>query len=150
MGDGLALDKKLKAVHIGGSSGSIMPKELINTEYCYDALKAINVSVGSGAILVIDDSVDMIEYLLHVYKFFFHESCGKCTPCREGNKQIVNILEKLNNKKGKVDDINTLERLLDVMKNASFCGLGKTAPTALNSTIKYFKEDLMKGIEVNG
>ena len=148
LGEGIYLDNKLKAVHIGGSSGSIIPKELIDTEYCYDALKKINVSVGSGSILVIDDSVDMIEYLLHVYKFFFHESCGKCTPCREGNKQIVNILEKLNNKKGTIDDINTLERLLDVMKNASFCGLGKTAPTALNSAIKYFKEDLMKGIEV--
>lgn len=98
--------------------------------------------------MVIDESVDIIEYLLYVYKFFFHESCGKCTPCREGNKQIVNILENLNNKRATLDDISTLERLLDVMKNASFCGLGKTAPTPLNCAIKYFKNDLMKGIEV--
>ena len=148
LGGGTSEGKSIKAVHIGGSSGSIIPRELIDTEYCYEALKKINVSVGSGSILVIDESVDIIEYLLHVYKFFFHESCGKCTPCREGNKQIVNILEKLNNKKATLDDISTLERLLDVMKNASFCGLGKTAPTALNCAIKYFKNDLMKGIEV--
>ncbi|MEN8076027.1 NADH-ubiquinone oxidoreductase-F iron-sulfur binding region domain-containing protein [Clostridioides difficile] len=148
LGGGTSEGKSIKAVHIGGSSGSIIPRELIDTEYCYEALKKINVSVGSGSILVIDESVDIIEYLLHVYKFFFHESCGKCTPCREGNKQIVNILEKLNNKKATLDDISTLERLLDVMKNASFCGLGKTAPTALNCAIKYFNNDLMKGIEV--
>lgn len=148
LGDGIPEGKLLKAVHIGGSSGSIIPKELIDIEYCYEALKEINVSIGSGSILVIDESVDIIEYLLHVYKFFFHESCGKCTPCREGNKQIVNILERLANKKGTIDDINTLERVLDVMKNASFCGLGKTAPTALRCAIKYFNNDLLRGIEV--
>lgn len=148
LGNGISEGNSIKAVHIGGSSGSIIPRELIDTEYCYEALKKINVSVGSGSILVIDESVDIIEYLLYVYKFFFHESCGKCTPCREGNKQIVNILENLNNKRATLDDISTLERLLDVMKNASFCGLGKTAPTPLNCAIKYFKNDLMKGIEV--
>lgn len=148
LGNGISEGNSIKAVHIGGLSGSIIPRELIDTEYCYEALKKINVSVGSGSILVIDESVDIIEYLLYVYKFFFHESCGKCTPCREGNKQIVNILENLNNKRATLDDISTLERLLDVMKNASFCGLGKTAPTPLNCAIKYFKNDLMKGIEV--
>lgn len=147
LGKGISKDKRLKAVHIGGSSGALIPEELINTEYCYKALKDINASVGSGSLLVMDDSVNIIEYLLHVYKFFFHESCGKCTPCREGNKQIVNILEKLNNKNGTMDDIYNLENILDAMKNASFCGLGKSAPTSLNCALKYFKDDLMKGIE---
>lgn len=146
LGNGIVDGKKLKAVHIGGSSGSIIPEKLIDTEYCYEALKEIGVSIGSGSILVMDETVNIIEYLLYVYKFFYHESCGKCTPCREGNKQIVNILNKLNNKNGTIEDINAMERVLDAMKSASFCGLGKTAPTALNCAIKYFKSDLLMGI----
>lgn len=147
LGKGMSDERNLKAVQIGGSSGSIIPVELIDTPLCYEALKKIGASIGSGSILVIDDSIDLIEFLLQVYSFFFHESCGKCTPCREGNKQIVNILEKLKSKEASEEDINMLGRLLDVMKNASFCGLGKTAPTALKSSFKYFKKDLLKGVK---
>lgn len=148
LGDGIEGRKVLKAVHIGGSSGTILPASLVDKELCYEALKEIHASLGSGSILVIDETVDIIEYLLYIYKFFFHESCGKCTPCREGNKQIVNILERLNNRKGNKEDIDTLQRILDVMKNASFCGLGKSAPAPLESAIQYFKNDLIKGMEV--
>jgi NADH-quinone oxidoreductase subunit F len=147
LGKGVVNGRKLKAVQIGGSSGTILPVELIDTPLCYEALKNIGASVGSGSILAIDDSINLIEFLLQIYKFFFHESCGKCTPCREGNKQIVNILEKLNSKEASEEDIDMLQRLLDVMKNASFCGLGKTAPTALKSSFKYFKGDLLQGVK---
>ena len=147
LGNGVTEGRKLKAVQIGGSSGSIISADLINTPLCYESLKNIGASVGSGSILVLDESINLIEFLLQIYGFFFHESCGKCTPCREGNKQIVNILKKLNNEEASKEDIEMLQRLLDVMKNASFCGLGKTAPTALKSSFKYFQKDLLKGVK---
>lgn len=146
LGEGIKSGRKLKAIQIGGSSGSIIPKDLIDTKLCYDALKNLGVSLGSGSILAIDENVDFIEFLLQIYRFFFHESCGKCTPCREGNKQIVNILEKLERKEASENDIKMLEKLLNAMESASFCGLGKTAPTALRTSFKYFKEDLLKGV----
>jgi len=105
-------------------------------------LKNARLSVGSGAIVVMDESVSIIEYLKGVTEFFIHESCGKCVPCREGNYQILKILEKLSEPgKAKQGDLAALRRLTATMTSASFCGLGQTAAAALNSAWKLFKTE---------
>lgn len=146
IGQGMENGRKLKAVQIGGSSGSIIPASMIDTPLCYEAFKKAGVTLGSGSILVLDDSVSMIEFLKYVYGFFLHESCGKCTPCREGNKQLNNIINRLYDGEAINDDITKMNRILSVMRNASFCGLGKSAPTALECCFKYFKDEILMGV----
>lgn len=136
IGGGIENGNKLKFVQVGGSSGAIITEEHLDTPFCYEAFKKLGISIGSGSILVVDDTVDTLDFLKHVYEFFLHESCGKCTPCREGNKQILRILEKFEDGIANQGDITNLHRLIDIMKEASFCGLGKAAPTAIETVLK--------------
>jgi NADH-quinone oxidoreductase subunit F len=140
LGGGIASDKKLKFFHLGGQSGAIGSVDQLDTVYSYTDLRKAGLSVGSGAIVVMDESVPIIEYLKGVTEFFIHESCGKCVPCREGNRQLLKILNKLAIRDAAVkDDLETLRRLIRTMTDASFCGLGQTAAAALNSAWKHFK-----------
>jgi len=142
LGGGIAGDRKLKFFHLGGQSGSIGSVEQLDTVYSYTDLRKAGLSVGSGAIVVMDESVSIIEYLKGVTEFFIHESCGKCVPCREGNRQLLKILNKLAVPNAAVkDDLETLRRLIRTMTDASFCGLGQTAAAALNSAWKHFKAE---------
>jgi len=141
IGGGMAAEKKLKFFHLGGQSGPCgIPKQL-DTPYCYKALRNAKLSVGSGAIVVMDESVCVIDYLKSVTEFFIHECCGKCTPCRQGNQQLYIILNKFTNGTGAQDDFIKMQELIDVLTKTSFCGAGQSATVALNSCLAYFKDE---------
>jgi NADH-quinone oxidoreductase subunit F len=140
LGGGIAGGKKFKFFHLGGQSGPIGGPDLLDTVYSYTDLKKAGLSVGSGAVVVMDETVPILEYLQCVSEFFVHESCGKCIPCREGNRQILNLLRRLSvPNAADSGDLDTLRRLIRTMTDASFCGLGQTAAAALNSAWKHFK-----------
>jgi NADH-quinone oxidoreductase subunit F len=142
MGGGIAGDKKLKFFHLGGQSGPIGGLDLLDTVYSYTDLRKAGLAVGSGAIVVMDESVSILEYLKGVTEFFIHESCGKCVPCREGNQQLLEILNKLSVPNAAAsDDLDVLRRLIRTMSDASFCGLGQTAAAAMNSAWKHFRPE---------
>lgn len=141
LGGGIPNGKKLKFFHLGGQSGPIGSEAQLDTVYCYKALRNAGLSVGSGAVVVMDEDVCVIDYLKGVTEFFIHESCGKCTPCREGNKQIYAILCKISEGEATQDDMALLRRLIGTMTNASFCGLGQAAAVALNTCWKLFKSE---------
>ncbi|TWH47264.1 NADH-quinone oxidoreductase subunit F [Sporomusa sp. KB1] len=141
LGGGILNGKKLKFFHLGGQSGPIGSEAQLDTVYCYKALRNAGLSVGSGAIVVMDEDVCVIDYLKGVTEFFIHESCGKCTPCREGNKQIYAILCKISAGEATNDDMIVLKHLIDTMTKASFCGLGQAAAVALNTCWKHFKSE---------
>ena len=142
MGGGITGGKKLKFFHLGGQSGSIGGIDQLDSVYSYTDLRKAGLSVGSGAVVVMDETVSIIEYLKGVTEFFIHESCGKCVPCREGNRQLLKILEKLSVPgAATTGDLETLRRLIRTMTDASFCGLGQTAAAALNSAWKHFKTE---------
>lgn len=146
IGGGIPEGRTLKAVQIGGSSGSVIPADKIDMKLCYEDLKLQGVSLGSGAILVMDDSISIIDFLKHVYGFFLHESCGKCTPCREGNKQLNKIIDRLCEKNASKEDLERINRILIAMDSAAFCGLGKTESAALKSCLKYFYDEILMGV----
>lgn len=146
MGEGIADGRKLKFVHLGGSSGSCFPESMLDTKICYYHLKKAGFSLGSGAVLVVDDSHCVVDYLKTVMEFFEEESCGKCTPCREGNYRMVEILEKFTEGTATIDDFNKMKGLAQTMKTTSFCGLGQSAPVPVITLIKYFEEEFLEHI----
>ena len=141
IGGGMSGHRKLKFYHLGGQSGPCGFLPQLDTEYCYKALRANGLSVGSGAVVVLDESVCVIDYLKCVTEFFIHESCGKCTPCREGNKQLYLILDKFSQGTATQDDYRQLERLSNLLAKVSFCGLGQAAATALNTCLKNLRAE---------
>ncbi|WDV45888.1 NADH-quinone oxidoreductase subunit NuoF [Clostridiaceae bacterium M8S5] len=144
--DGMDTDKKVKFVQLGGSSGACIPENLLDIKIDFDCLRENGVSLGSGAMFVADDSVCVLDFLLATMEFFKHESCGKCTPCREGNRHIVRILHKITKGVATEKDVEILEEICEVMKTASLCGLGQAAPTAVISCLQYFKDEIKEHI----
>jgi NADH-quinone oxidoreductase subunit F len=148
LGGGIAGNKKLKFFHLGGQSGHIGCPEQLDTVYSYTDLRKAGLAVGSGAVVVMDESVPILEYLREVTEFFLHESCGKCIPCREGNRQLRHILHKLSVPgMAHTGDLHTLHHLIRTMTDASFCGLGQTAAAALSSAWKLFKTEIEANIK---
>ncbi|MDR2946888.1 MAG: NADH-quinone oxidoreductase subunit F [Candidatus Adiutrix sp.] len=148
MGGGIPGGKRLKFFHLGGQSGPIGGPDLLDTVYSHKELSKAGLSVGSGAVVVMNEDVGVIDYLLGVTEFFLHESCGKCVPCREGNKQIYKILKKLAQPGAAVPaDLVLLRRLVTTMISASFCGLGQSAAVALNTAWKHFKEEFEANVD---
>ncbi|MDK2918681.1 MAG: NADH-quinone oxidoreductase subunit [Candidatus Petromonas sp.] len=147
IGGGIKDGKQLKFLQLGGASGAIIPAKLIDIKYCYEDLEEHGASVGSGAILVADETNKVTHFLKSVQDFFIHESCGKCTPCREGNRQLTKIINRFVTGNASVEDLKTVEKFANVMKYASFCGLGQTAPTALLTAIKYFPVEFYQQID---
>ncbi|MDR0321759.1 MAG: hypothetical protein LBI28_09670 [Treponema sp.] len=150
IGGGIADGKKLKFFHLGGQSGAIGNADQLDTVYSYSDLRKAGLSVGSGAVVVMDESVPVIEYVKSVTEFFIDESCGKCVPCREGNRQLLKILQELSEiaatKKEQLKTYapsvkNKLYRLIRTMTDASFCGFGQTATAALSSAAKHFASE---------
>jgi NADH-quinone oxidoreductase subunit F len=150
LGGGITGCNTLKFFHLGGQSGSIGGPALLDTVYSYTDLRKAGLSVGSGAVVVMDETVPIIDYLKCVSEFFIHESCGKCIPCREGNRQLLNLLKKLSTPDAASSgDMDTLRRLIRTMTDASFCGLGQTATAALNSAWKHFKAEFETNVRKN-
>ena len=141
LGGGIQGDKKFKAVQLGGPSGGCIPAELGHTPVDYDSVNATGAIMGSGGMVVMDESTCMID----LAKFFLHftqeESCGKCTFCRVGTKRMLEILERITEGKGEEEDIPKLEELAYQIKNNSLCGLGQTAPNPVLTTLKYFRHE---------
>ncbi len=141
IGGGIADDKKFKAVQIGGPSGGVITEENLDTPIDYKSLKAIGAMMGSGGMIVMDEDNDMVEIAKFFLEFTQDESCGKCTPCRIGTKRMHEILERLTNLEGDMDDLRKLEDLGRMIKDTALCGLGQTAPNPVLSTMRYFPEE---------
>jgi len=140
-GQGMARDKKFKAVQIGGTSGGFIPESLLDTPIDFDSMRKAGATLGSGAVFVLDEDRDIVDVVTRIAKFFEHESCGKCAPCREGTMRTRRIMEKINSGRGSKEDVALLERLGRVMAGACLCGLGQAAPTPVITTINNFGID---------
>ncbi|NMB09479.1 MAG: NADH-quinone oxidoreductase subunit F [Tissierellia bacterium] len=147
-GGGSSTGHPIKFIHIGGQSGPLAFDEQLKAEYSYDGLKEVGLSVGSGAIVVLDETVNVVEYLEHVFLFFEEESCGKCNPCRIGTTRIREILSDMVRGKGRKDDIETLEYLIDNVSSLAMCGLGQSEDKAIISALKY-RENEFKELALN-
>lgn len=141
IGGGIPNGKKFKAVQIGGPSGGCLPEELLDMPVDYDSLTKIGAMVGSGGLVVMDESTCMVDVARFFLNFTQSESCGKCTPCREGTKRMLEILTRITQGKGEEGDIELLEDLCYKIKDTALCGLGQTAPNPILSTIKYFRHE---------
>ncbi len=146
LGNGIVNDNKIKMVQLGGASGVIIPPELLKMEIDNEGFDGFNSKIGAGAIIVIDERFDLFKILLKTMKFFTHESCGKCTPCREGNIQLEMIIKKFIDYKATKEDLISLESLSLVMQQTSLCGLGQASPTAIVSSMKYFPNEFSNRI----
>ncbi|NLO21321.1 MAG: NADH-quinone oxidoreductase subunit NuoF [Syntrophomonadaceae bacterium] len=140
-GGGIPEGKKFKAVQIGGTSGGFIPKSLLDTLIDFDSMAAIGATLGSGAVFVMDETRDIVDVTNRITKFFEHESCGKCSPCREGTKRMHEIVDKINNGLGSATDLDLLGRLGTVMSKACLCGLGQAAPSPVLTTLQHFRSE---------
>lgn len=141
IGGGIPEGKKFKAAQTGGPSGGCIPVSHLDTPIDYDSLAAIGSMMGSGGLIVMDEDNCMVDVARYFLDFTVDESCGKCPPCRIGTKRMLEILERIVSGNGKEGDIEKLELLGKNIKNASLCGLGKTAPNPVLSTLKYFRDE---------
>ncbi|MDD2496549.1 MAG: NADH-ubiquinone oxidoreductase-F iron-sulfur binding region domain-containing protein [Desulfitobacteriaceae bacterium] len=140
-GGGIPDGKKFKAVQIGGTSGGFIPEEFIETTIDFDSMRKIEATLGSGAVFVIDETRDIVDVVTRIAKFFEHESCGKCAPCREGTMRVHLLMDRINDGKGSQADVALLKKLSRVMASACLCGLGQAAPTPVVTTINHFGMD---------
>ncbi len=147
IGGGIRNGKKFKAVQIGGPSGGCLTEEHLDLPMDYDNLIAAGAMVGSGGLVVMNEDTCIVEVARFFMNFTQHESCGKCVPCREGTKNMLKILEKIVKGKGEMKDLETLEELAQAVKDGSLCGLGKTAPNPVLSTLKYFRDEYIAHIK---
>lgn len=138
MGGGISSDKEFKAVQIGGPSGGCIPLELLDLPVDYDSLIQAGAMMGSGGLVVMDSDTCMVDLARFFLNFTQSESCGKCTPCREGTKRMLEILNRITEGQGREEDLTLLEELGKTIKQTSLCGLGQTAPNPVLSTMKYF------------
>ena len=146
IGGGIPNGKKFKAVQMGGPSGGCIPAEYIDTAIDYKSLNDLGAMMGSGGMIVVDESSCMVDLAKFFLQFTCDESCGKCTPCRIGNKRILEILTKITDGKATMADLDKLEELCHYVKSNSLCGLGQTSPNPVLSTLKYFRDEYIEHI----
>lgn len=133
--------KKFKAVQIGGPSGGCLPESMLDLSIDYDSLTAAGAMMGSGGLVVMDEDTCMVDVAKFFLNFTQSESCGKCTPCREGTKRMLEVLTRITEGQGREGDIELLEELARNIKETALCGLGQTAPNPVLSTLKYFRHE---------
>jgi NADH-quinone oxidoreductase subunit F len=141
VGGGIPGDKKFKAVQTGGPSGGCIPEQFLDMGVDFDELAKVGAIMGSGGMIVMDEDTCMIDVAKYFLNFLTDESCGKCTPCREGIRQMLKILTNISEGRGKEGDIELLETLAETTRDASLCALGGSAPNPVLSTIRYFKDE---------
>ena len=141
IGGGIKGGGDFKAIQIGGPSGGCLTKEHLDVGLDFDSVKKYNAIMGSGGLVVMDENTCMVEVARFFMSFTQRESCGKCVPCREGTKRMLEILERIVNGEGKLEDLDTLEELAAMVKNMALCGLGKSAPLPVISTLKTFRKE---------
>jgi bidirectional [NiFe] hydrogenase diaphorase subunit len=138
---GITGGRQFKAIQTGGPSGGCVPASMLDLPIDYDSLASVGTIVGSGGLLVMDDTSCMVDVARFYMDFCMHESCGKCIPCRTGTAEAVRILDRITTGLGTHDDLERLEALCPYMQDASLCGLGQTAPNPVLSTLRYFREE---------
>lgn len=148
IGGGIPGGKKVKGVQTGGPSGGIIPESEFDTPIDFDNLIKLGSMMGSGGMIVIDETNDMVNFARFYLGFCVEESCGKCVPCRLGGMQLLKILDKFNRKRAKEEDIEKLYEIANTMKKASLCALGGTAPNPVLSTLKHFEAEYKAGLFV--
>jgi NADH:ubiquinone oxidoreductase subunit F (NADH-binding)/(2Fe-2S) ferredoxin/Pyruvate/2-oxoacid:ferredoxin oxidoreductase delta subunit len=141
IGGGVRGNKRVKAVQTGGPAGGCIRHDLLDTPVDFDTLSEVGSIMGSGGMIVLDEDDCVVDLAKYFMEFSQHESCGKCTPCREGTKRMLEILERITEGKGTPDDIVRLDRLADLVRKSSLCGLGRAAPNPVSSTLQYFREE---------
>jgi NADH-quinone oxidoreductase subunit F len=141
IGGGIREGKKFKAVQTGGPSGGCLPESLLDLPVDFDELTKAGSMMGSGGMIVMDETTCMVDIAKYFLTFLEEESCGKCVPCREGIKRMRQILEDITDGKGSEEDIDLLERLSATLVDSSLCALGSTAPNPVITTIRYFRDE---------
>ncbi len=141
IGEGIIDNKRFKAAQTGGPSGGCLPEKYLDTPIDYDSLKQAGSIMGSGGLIVMDEDTCMVDVAKFFLDFTQNESCGKCTPCREGTKRMLEILTRISEGKGKEKDLEILERLGNMIIKTSLCGLGKSAPNPVLSTLRHFRDE---------
>jgi NADH-quinone oxidoreductase subunit F len=141
IGGGLRDGKKFKAVQIGGPSGGCLTEEHLDLKLDFDSLLSVGAMIGSGGLVVMDQNTCMVEVARFFMNFTQNESCGKCVPCREGTKRLLEMLQRAVDGEGRPEDLEVIEDLAGAVKDGSLCGLGKTAPNPVLTMLKYFKDE---------
>lgn len=140
-GGGIRNGRKFKAVQIGGTSGGFIPESLLDTPIDFDSMSSIGATLGTGAVFIMDDTRDIVDIVTRISKFFEHESCGKCNPCREGTFRCYEIMKKINRGAASAKDIDNIVLLARVMQKAALCGLGQAAPGPIMTTLQHFRHE---------
>ena len=146
IGGGIPDGKKFKAVQIGGPSGGCLTEEHLDVPMDFDSLKKLGAIIGSGGLVVMDEDTCMVEVARFFMNFTRNESCGKCTPCREGTKRMLETLERIISNEGRMEDLELLEALSDTITDTALCGLGQTACKPVMSTLKNFRQDYLRHV----
>jgi bidirectional [NiFe] hydrogenase diaphorase subunit len=149
MGGGAPGGGKIKAVQTGGPSGGCIPAESLDTPVDYDSLAKLGSIMGSGGMIVMDETTKMVDVARYFMEFCVDESCGKCIPCSAGTGQMHLLLKKILDRKATADDLQRLEELCDMVRNTSLCGLGQTAPNPVLSTLRFFRNEYLELLNPN-
>ncbi|MBL0715366.1 MAG: SLBB domain-containing protein [Desulfosarcina sp.] len=147
IGGGIKEGKRFKAAQTGGPSGGCIPENSLDLSMDYDSLAQVGSIMGSGGLIIMDETSCMVDVARYFMDFCRSESCGKCVPCRVGTTQIYELLNKITSGKGTASDLSKLKELCDLIKNTSLCGLGQTAPNPVMSTLRYFQDEYQAHIE---
>jgi bidirectional [NiFe] hydrogenase diaphorase subunit len=148
IGGGIPDGRTFKAVQTGGPSGGCIPESLLDTPVDYERLTQIGSIMGSGGMIVMDETSSMVDVARYFMEFCMTESCGKCIPCRAGTVQMYNLLGRFADRQATAADLALLEELCDMVKHASLCGLGQSAPNPVLSTLRYFRPEYEAGISL--
>ncbi|MBI4659818.1 MAG: 4Fe-4S binding protein [Verrucomicrobia bacterium] len=146
IGGGILNGKKFKAVQTGGPSGGVIPEQHLDTPLEYESLQKLGSIMGSGGMVVMDEDSCMVDVARFFVEFCCDESCGKCPPCRVGTRQMLGLLDRICRGEGQMDDLEKLEELCLMVKEASLCGLGQTAPNPVLTTLRYFRDEFLAHI----
>ena len=146
IGEGIRDGRKFKAVQIGGPLGGCLPAELLNTPVDYESITETGAIMGSGGMIVVDDHTCMVEFAKFFLTFAIAEGCGQCPPCRAGGRQMLEILTRITEGRGRMEDLEKLEELSKVMKGAALCALGQLTPNPVLTTLKYFRDEYIAHI----
>ncbi len=147
IGGGIPAGRKFKALQTGGPSGGCIPEQFLDMPLDYESLAQVGSIMGSGGLIVMDETSCMVDVAKFFMEFCMSESCGKCAPCRVGTAHVFRILSNITSGSGKMSDLETLEELCDLMKQTSLCGLGQSAANPVLSTLHYFKQEYLAHIQ---
>ena len=146
IGGGIPKKRKFKAVQLGGPSGGCVPETHLDTSVDYEEIAKVGAIMGSGGVIVMDEKTCMVDMARFFMDFIQEESCGKCTPCREGTRRLLQLLEKICEGRGEPSDIDTMQELSEVIRETALCGLGQTGPNPVLSTLRYFRDEFQAHI----